>query len=377
MSNQPRTSDIGVNEGTFDKLADRRKQHPRRRVRVGFIGAGWWATTNHMPMLYARRDVVLASACGLDLDILNRVQSDFGFEHTTSDYRELLEQNLDAVIVASPHPLHADHTLAALDAGYHVMIEKPIATTIEQARELHSKTQETGRIVTISYGWHHRPLFVKAKRLIDRGLMGEIEHVVCHMGAPGKNLFGGVNFDYADSAYVTPDIGTYADPAKAHGGFGHGQLSHLAGLLFWLTELQAEEVFAYNNNAKFPLDMYNAITVRFTNGAIGTFAGAATVPSGARYQLDLRIFGSDGMMNIDIDRERLDVIRHDGANETINIERDTGAYRCDGPPHEFIELILGLTEYNSAPIEIGVKAVELIAGAYTSVNTHAPVTVSP
>ena len=94
MSNQPRTSDIGVNEGTFDKLADRRKQHPRRRVRIGFIGAGWWATTNHMPMLYARRDVVLASACGLDLDILNRVQSDFGFEHTTSDYRELLEKEL-------------------------------------------------------------------------------------------------------------------------------------------------------------------------------------------------------------------------------------------------------------------------------------------
>ena len=377
MFDKPRQSDIGVNLGRFDKVAGVRPEHPDRKARMGFIGVGWWATTNHMPMLHVRRDVSMASACGLDKDVLRRVRKDFGFEHTTTDVRELLEQDLDGVIVATPHPLHAEHAIAAMDAGCHVMVEKPMTTTIEQARALHAKAKETKRIVTLSYGWHHRPLCVKAKEMIDGGLLGEVEHVVCHMGTPGKNLFGGVSFDYADSAYVVPDLGTYADPGKAQGGFGHGQLSHLAGLLFWLTGLQADEVFAYTSRIGFPLDMYNAISVRFTNGAIGTVAGAATVPGGARYQLDLRILGSDGMMNIDIDRERLDVFRHDGRDQILEVERDAGAYRCDGPPHEFVELILGLTDRNSAPVEVGVKAVELVAGAYESVRTHAPVKVAP
>ena len=377
MSDEPRQSDIGVNEGTFDEVAGARPEHPDKQVRIGFIGVGWWATTNHMPMLHARRDVIMASACGLDEEVLKRVQDDYQFEHTTKDHNELLAQNLDGVIVATPHPLHAEHAMAALDAGCHVMIEKPMTTTIEQARALHAKVKDSGRIATVSYGWHHRPLCTNAKKLIDRGLLGEVEHVVCHMGSPGKNLFGGVSFDWADSAYVVPDIGTYADPDKAHGGFGHGQLSHLAGLLFWLTGLQAEEVFAYTSTAGFPLDMYNAITLRCTNGAVGTIAGAATIPGGARYQLDLRIVGSEGMIAIDIDRERLDVYRHDGADETFDMERDSGAYRCDGPPHEFVELILGLADHNSAPIEVGVKAVELVAGAYESARTNAPVKVAP
>ena len=134
MFDKPRQSDIGVNLGTFDKVAGVRPEHPDRKARMGFIGVGWWATTNHMPMLHVRRDVSMASACGLDKDVLRRVRKDFGFEHTTTDVRELLEQDLDGVIVATPHPLHAEHAIAAMDAGCHVMVEKPMTTTIEQAK---------------------------------------------------------------------------------------------------------------------------------------------------------------------------------------------------------------------------------------------------
>lgn len=375
MSDPSKQSDIGVNEGTFDRLAAQRRQHPKRVARIGVIGVGWWATTNHLPILKARRDVALASVCGLDEQVLHRVRDDFGIEHTTTDYRDLLEQNLDGVIIATPHPLHAEHAIAAIEAGCHVMVEKPMTTTIKQARKMLNDATEKNRIVVVSYGWHHRPLCVKAKQLMERGLIGEVEHVVCHMGSPGKNLFSGVSFDYADSAYVVPDLGTYADPKKAQGGYGQGQLSHAAGLLFWLTGLRAGRVFAFTNNAGCQLDMYDAITVQFTNGATGIVGGAATVPGGARFQLDFRIFGSEGMLNLDIDRERLDVYRHDGEAVIVDLERDEGAYGCDGPPHEFVELILGLTEQNSSPVEIGLRAVELIDSAYRSARTSQPVEV--
>jgi len=205
---------------------------------------------------------------------------------------------------------------------------------------------------------------------MDQNLIGSIEHVVCHMGSPEKNLFAGISFDYTDTAYVAPDIGTYADANKSQGGYGQGQLSHAVGLMFWLTGLRAEQVFAHMSNVDSKVDMYDALSVRFTNGAIGTVAGAASVPGGARFQLDLRIFGSEGVLNLDIDRERLDVYRHDGKVETVDLQRDEGAYACDGPPHEFVELILGLTDTISSPIEIGLRSVELIDAAYRSAQSN-------
>ena len=111
MSNKHR--DIGqLSKDEFQKFANRRHSKTRK-ARIGFIGAGWWATTNHMPLLKARRDVELVSVCGLDENVLKRCQHDFGFPHVTPDYHELLKQDLDGVVVASPHVFHAEHALAA------------------------------------------------------------------------------------------------------------------------------------------------------------------------------------------------------------------------------------------------------------------------
>src|SRR5687768_7558610 len=117
----------GVLSATEIKKSAERRYSKTRKARLGFIGAGWWATTNHMPLLRARRDVEMVSVCGLDRALLERCQRDFGFEHVTTDYRELLRKDLDGVVVSSPHTFHAEHGLAALKAGCHVLVEKPFA----------------------------------------------------------------------------------------------------------------------------------------------------------------------------------------------------------------------------------------------------------
>ena len=73
-----------------------------KKVRIGFIGAGWWATTNHIPLLAKRTDVELAGVCRLGADMLQTVKEKFGFPFATEDYHELLKQNLDGVVVTSP-----------------------------------------------------------------------------------------------------------------------------------------------------------------------------------------------------------------------------------------------------------------------------------
>src|SRR5437870_8862560 len=107
------------------------------RARLGFLGAGWWATANHMPILAARDDVEMTAVCSLGKAELERVKERFGFRFATEDAAALLNHpRLDAVIVTSPHTLHFEHAKAALEKGLHVLCEKPMCTRADHAREL-------------------------------------------------------------------------------------------------------------------------------------------------------------------------------------------------------------------------------------------------
>ncbi|MSO22733.1 MAG: Gfo/Idh/MocA family oxidoreductase [Acidobacteria bacterium] len=97
-----------------------------QNVRVGVIGAGSWAASNHIPVLKNRSDVDLVVACRKGKDRLDELQSRFGFKHTTEDYEKALSYHLDAIVIASPAGLHYEHTLAALEAGANVLCEKPL-----------------------------------------------------------------------------------------------------------------------------------------------------------------------------------------------------------------------------------------------------------
>ena len=112
-----------------------------------------------------------------------------------------------------------------------------------------------------------------------------------------------------------PDPKTWSDPDVAGGGYGHAQLSHATGMLFWLTGLAPQSVYALMSAPDSRVDLYDALSVRFEGGAIGTVSGAGTVPpvGTAQYQVDIRIFGSEGLLMLDCERARLELRRHDGS----------------------------------------------------------------
>ena len=362
----PARTDVGILSDHMIAEAATRPQHPEHKARLGFIGAGWWATTNHMPLLAARSDVELVSVCGINPEVLARVQETFGFDHATQDFRELLSQELDAVIVATPHRLHAEHASAALNAGCHVLVEKPMCTRASDARRLVTLADQVDRHLLVSYGWHHRPLTVQAKQLMESGVIGSVEHLACHIGSPAKEFLTGVKYRFDDPPLVAPELENYADPELSHGGYGQTQLSHAVGLVTWLTDLEPDAVYAAMGSGGARVDLHDAVTVHFRGGAVAAISGTAGLPVGARFQLDLRIFGSEGALLYDIDRARLAVFRHDGTNQEMKVGTDDGAYRCDGPPHQLVELALGLTNHNSTPGDIGRRAVEVVHAAYES-----------
>jgi predicted dehydrogenase len=123
------------------------------------------------------------------------------------------------------------------------------------------------------------------------------------------------------------------------------------------------------------VDMYDAAAVVFEGGAIGTVSGAATLPDNDPFQVDLRIFGRDGVLLLDVERERLDVRRHDGSHVHEAVPAGEGAYSCEVPPVRFVEVIQGVGR-NDSPGEVAARSVELIEAMHRSASAGgAPVDV--
>ena len=329
-------------------------------VRLGAIGAGWWATSNHFPLFVAREDVEMVGVCGRGPG-LEDTRAQFGFDFATEDADELLAADIDAVVISTPHDLHHPLAAAALDRGLHVLCEKPMTLRAEQAWDLAARAERAGTVFLVPYGWNYKPFTVAAKALLDGGAIGEIQYVLCHMASPTRGLFGSdpTHMLQRWSSDTAPDPSTWSSPEHG-GGYAHGQVTHSSALLFWLTGLRAASVAGRVSNAGAAVDLFDAGVVRFENGALGTLSGAATLADGDRYQVDIRLFGTEGVLMIDAERERVSLSRYDGRREDVPIAPEEGDYECLVPPGRFIDLITGASSENNSDAEIAARSVELI-----------------
>jgi predicted dehydrogenase len=337
------------------------------RARIGIIGAGWWAVVNHIPVLKTLPDCEIVAVNRLGAKELDGIKQTFGISAGFEDYREMLDTvPMDGVVVASPHTFHFEHASAALAKGCHVLVEKPMTTTAGDARELVARAAKAGREIVIPYGWNFKSWTDEARRLAKG--VGRIEHVVLHMANALEDLFAGQPMKETEGAMFRPPASTWADPKRA-GGFGWGQLVHALGLLFRVADLKPENVYAVTGKSPASVDYYDAAVVRFAGGATAALSGAATLPKGRPVQIDLRIFGSEGMLLLDVERERLELRRRDGADEVIPLKPGDAAYSCDEPLRVLVDLCLGRKTNNSAPGIVGQRAVEVLDAMYRSAES--------
>jgi predicted dehydrogenase len=137
--------------------------------------------------------------------------------------------------------------------------------------------------------------------------------------------------------------------------------------LFWLfDELRTATVTAKVATAGAAVDLFDAAVVTFDKGALGTVSGAATLPDGNAYQVDLRVFGSEGVLLLDTERERVSLHRHDGSAWDLDIPSGEGAYECIVPPNRFIDLVAGTSDENNSDARVSARSIELIEGMLRS-----------
>jgi predicted dehydrogenase len=342
------------------------------KVRIGFIGAGNWAEYNHMPILKSRQDVELIGIATPTQKSRNRVQARFDIPYATPDYLELLAQPLDAVVISSPHGYHYEQAKTSLEAGLHVLVEKPMTLYASQAWELVDLVEKLNRVLVVPTGYHYLPMVQAAKKQMQKSAVGTVEYMLCHMGSSLRSLYTGTPWPYGMEDIPDPKD-YYSDPKVSGGGQGYSQLSHSVMLLLWLTGLRAIEVFAYMTGPNAKVEMYDAIVAKFDNGSIATISGAGTQPpNDTKHELDIRIFGSAGELRLDLYREWMEVRRNDNNNFSLDVRPGDGDYACDGPVHQFIDLIQGKESENFSPGDVAAKTIELIEAAYRSFASGQP-----
>jgi len=346
------------------------------RTRIGIIGAGWWATESHIPVLLAMPDVEVTCICGLEREHLRKIQDKFGIRHATEDYNELLRrEDVDGVVVSSPHSFHYQHAVAALERGLPVLCEKPMALKASEANHLVELVEEKGVPFLIPYGWNYSTLAALGRKAIEDGVVGDLEHVLCHMGSPLRDLLSGTGAWVAEQSAFAPNRGTWSDPS-AGGGFANGQLTHALALMLWITGLQASQVFAMVGRSEAGSDLYNSITCRFSNGASGMLGGAGTVPRQSPFQVDVRIFGSKGMVVLDVERPRFEIHLNDGTIVSSDPVQAPGAYTCVEPLKVFVGLIQGKAVENRSPVWLGKRVVDILDAALRSASAGRTETIA-
>ena len=350
-----------------------------KKVRVGVIGAGWWATFAHIPAVQSHADAELVAVQSRERAKAEKIARDFGAKHACTSVEELLAlPELDAVIVASTPNVHFAQAKAALERGLHVLIEKPMTFTAAEARELVELAERKNVQLLISCPWHFTAHGIEARRLIQSGALGDIRMISVLMTNPLDKLLKGINTSPThgmDRVYVEPRHGSYNDPAIAGGGQIYCQVSHTAAYLMFLTGLRPAEVFARFDNAGSINDIYDALVVKLENGALVTIAAVLATPLVQR-NYEVRVFGSKAVLQLELWRGTMTIIDFADQRTEFKPLAENETYPGESPALNFLDAILGKAP-NGSPGDLGLASMEIIEAACASASSGNNIILRP
>jgi predicted dehydrogenase len=339
------------------------------KARIGIVGTGWWATFMHIPQLQASPDAEVVAICDLDAERVRITGDKFRISGRYADVADMLaEERLDGVIIGTPHVAHTAPAIAALEAGCHVLVEKPMATTAADGRAIAATAERVGKQVMVPTGLNFTAYSHKAASWVRDGKIGQVRHVVCQMGSPLDDLFSGKPMKETVGHLFRPPASTWADPKKA-GGYAWGQMSHSLAWLVYVTDLAFESVYCMDVKSLAGVDYYDAAIARATNGATISISGASTVPKHVGMHTDVRIYGTEGMIHFSNLPARLELRRHDTVDECVPLNDLEGLYDGGLPVRIFAQLCAGQAVENASDGECGARVTECIDALYRSAAT--------
>lgn len=247
------------------RRVDLKSNADKSNLKVAVVGAGNLAKWAHLPILSKLPNVSLHAICSASGARGNTYARRFGASYFSSDYHQILDDpDIDVVMVLSRNQHHFSQAYDALMAGKHVFVEKPMALTEPECRELYRAAAVSGAQLTVGFNRRFAPFYRELKQSL-RGRTGPVV-INCRVSSPGIS-------------------GTYwmADPSI--GGAIIGEAVHFVDLMYWLLESEPVNVSAYSlpTGKTDPIGENNLVaTLRFADGSIGSLNYSTIGSKGAQ-----------------------------------------------------------------------------------------------
>jgi len=275
-------------------------------VNVAVVGIGGWTQGWHLPNLTNRTDCKVVALVdpqkkpGLKgcmshtnlLEGLEQVSDKVGKAKTYQNVEEMLADaslpKLDGLLCAAPHAAHCAIGKVALEAGLHVLMEKPFTTDVAEARallDLSRSRPQQALVLNNTANW--QPGTRAAVDIVSSGKLGELKHVSCVFAAPLGWLFEGKQ--HANWTKV--------EGSMCGNGFGWGQFSHTFAWVYRVTSLTPSSVYCVSStSSETGADLYDAVVVTCTNGCTISASGVGTCPDIGSKVVAHWLFGTEGML---------------------------------------------------------------------------------
>ena len=347
------------------------------KVRIGVIGAGWWATQFHLPSLKSYEKSRVAGIAEVKSDKLKRAAEYYDIDSAYQDHRELLASGVEGVVIAVQHAYHYQVARDALDAGVHVLVEKPMTLKASEAWDLVDRAGRNNLHLMVGYTYQFTRHAEAAREIVQSGQIGDLQFVSGIFTSMVESFLRGKPQEYASFfkfPVTGPEDASYTDPKVAGGGQGMLQVTHAMGMVMRVTDLRATQVFAFMENFDLDVDLADAFSYRLDNGAIGTMGSTGAVRPEQPSDQGFVYFGTKGFIRQDIMNGRLDAYFHDGTSEAFRDLAEEEVYPAYAPSRGLVDLILGEGE-NRAPGAQGARVVEFLEAGYRSAMTGLPVRI--
>ncbi len=262
------------------------------RLRIGVIGLGWFGEI-HCETIVGVPNLELAALCTRRPGRLAEQARKFGVKKTYADYRDMLaDKDIDAVSIVTMWDQHTDPAVAALEAGKHVFLEKPMASTVADCNTIIAAAKKAKGILQIGHICRFNPRYRMAKQAIDAGKIGKIVALSSRRNIP---------------AAWTPEILNKIGPIV-------GDAIHDTDLMLWFTGDAIVSAYAQTvsvRGLKYP-DIGQTM-YRFKSGATATLETVWCMPEKTPFDIDERmsIIGSEGIIHVQDTFPNLGIVSSD------------------------------------------------------------------
>lgn len=285
----------------------------KKTVSVGLVNTSWWSELMYLPALNNHPQAVVTAVCGRNPERTKAFAEKWDIPHYFTDFEEMVAGGLvEAVIIATPNKSHHQLTMQALDAGLHVLCEKPLAMNVAEATQMFQKAQKIGSKCAAAFTYRFMPTARYLKRLLDEGYIGRPYHLNLryYTGTARSGMYEW-RLDMAEAgAGMVGDIGSHFI-YLAQWYFGEIE-SVMCMLSHHIERADRPDGSDYERG-----DDGAGILLQFKNGAQGVIVASAVcyedTPLGQTHHLEFH--GSDGTLYSFTDWDRTQVVKGAGVGE--------------------------------------------------------------